>query len=206
VIQPIRSCFVTMVGQPLSCLLLCLSVGIAGCGGASVPAPRTIDPAELPPYDAEAAELFDDSLALEIFQLKVDPTSIENNAVFGKRARLANRIQAVRLRTIAEDRAGDNVRYKLVVSPVAAPIVGETFAAEDELRVGQASPSLNLIRSMDVELVGRSFVVLVRSFRLGDKQVDHFRAEPDTPEMRKVLADLRSTEELTADPSNPKGE
>jgi hypothetical protein len=147
---------------------------------------------DLPPYDAEAAELFDDSVAPEVFGFKVDRSSVLNDSIFRERVAKADQIQAVRLSTIQQDKVGLAVRYRLILAPLPPALAGEPLSPETELQVGLGSPSLNLIRSMDLELVGKEFIVLLKAFRLSGKAVWHFSAEPNTAPIRDAILKLRA--------------
>jgi hypothetical protein len=193
VIQPARA--LLKIGQPaLFRLVLAFACGpLAACASGSPAVASNERPTEeLPPYTAEAAELFDDSLAPEVFGFKVDRSNILEDSVFKDRVQASDQVQAVRLSTIQQDRIGQTVHYRLVLSPVGPPLVGDPLPPDSELRVGLGSPSLNLIRSMDIELVGKEFIVLLKVFRLSGKAVIHFRAEPNTAPMREAITKLRS--------------
>lgn len=181
------------VNRPVICTLVLLLLFGAGACSPSPAAPETPDEvAELPPYDAEAAEVFDDSIAPEIFGFRVDRSNLMSDKALAQRVREAERIQEVRLTTIQQDKMGSVLRYVLLVSPVAAPLAGESIPADYEVRVGAGSPSLSLIRSMDVELVGKRFILFLKSFRKANQLVVHFRGEPNSDAFRTAITQMRA--------------
>jgi hypothetical protein len=146
---------------------------------------------QLPPYTAEAQEIFDDSLAPEVFGIKVERRSFLTEPHFETRARTADHVFRAKLLTIASDRVADQVRYKLVFQPVGEPLVGSKIGGEVELMVGRGSSSLNMLRSMAPDAVGRTSLLLVRRYRLNMDRVLHFRGEPDTPEAVLAVQEAR---------------
>lgn len=173
-------------------LWLVLAVLPAACTRGPVRADAGVPTQDLPVYDTAQAHLFDDSIAPEVFGLKVDGIPPEQDKQLLKRSMQADHALRVKLKTIREERFGDTVRYRIVLRPVGPPLFGAPVTtdgeSELELMVGRASPSLSLIRSMSVEVVGAQFVLLLKRFQMNGEQVLHFRAEADEePIVRAIL-------------------
>ena len=83
--------------------------------------------------------LFDDSVAPEIFGFKVDRSNVLKDSVFQERVGKADQIQAVRLSTIQQDKAGLVVRYRLILSPLPPALAGEPLSPETD--TGVAGPA-----------------------------------------------------------------
>lgn len=164
---------------------------VVGCG-ASTAEPATLEePAEhLPTYDQEAARIFDDSIAPEVFGLQVERANPARDSVLRERSQSADHVARVKLRTILEERFDDSLRYRIIVQPLGEPILGAALPEELELTVGRASPSLSMLRSMSVEAVGAKFILLLKRYQINGEPVFHFRGEPD---QGNVLAAIQRT-------------
>lgn len=148
----------------------------------------------LPPYDTEAAQVFDDSIAPEVFGLQVERSNPAKDELLRRRAQTADHVARVKLRTILEERFADSLRYRIVVQTLGAPIAGEALPPELELTVGRASPSLSMLRSMSVEAVGAKFILLLRRYQLDSEPVLHFRGEPDQGDILAAIQQASTPE------------
>lgn len=157
-----------------------LLLGFIACGSSAEPRATAERPAEeLPAYDQEAARVFDDSIASEVFGLQVERPNPAKDPLLRQRSRVADHVARVKLRTILEERFDDSLRYRIIVQPLGEPILGAALPEELELTVGRASPSLSMLRSMSVEAVGAKFILLLKRYQLNGEPVFHFRGEPD---------------------------
>jgi len=159
-----------------------LSCGKAANDGFAAPPVE-----ELPSYDQEAARVFDDSIAPEVFGLQVERASPARDSLLRKRSQAADYIARVKLRTIREERFGDSLRYRIVVQRLGDSIRGDTLPPQLELTVGRASPSLVMLRSMSVEVVGATFILLLKRYQLNNEPVLHFRGESDKATILKAI-------------------
>lgn len=178
------------------CLLhLVGTLSLASCSGPSTEQAASAQPTEqLPVYDQEAAQVFDDSIAPEVFGLQVERTNPAKDRVLRARSRGADHITRVKLRTILEERFAESLRYRIVVQPLEEPIFGGTLPAELELTVGRASPSLSMLRTMSVEAVGAKFILLLKRYQLNSEPVFHFRGEPDQADVLAAIRQANTTE------------
>lgn len=169
---------------------ICLLIG---CG---TPEPH-ISVADLPPYTAEEAHLYDDSIASEVVDGQA-PGS-EPSPPFVERVIHADLIVPVKLVAINVERSADAVRYQLVADPSGEPLHGFIGEGPLELAVGRASPSLALLKAMDTQLVGRDLIVIARRYQREGEIVVHFRAEPDTLEVREAVREALASQVAKAD-------
>lgn len=153
---------------------------LVACGSSAEPRATAEQPTEeLPAYDQEAARVFDDSIAPEVFGLQVERPNPAKDPLLRERSHVADHVARVKLRTILEERFDDSLRYRIIVQPLGEPILGAALPEELELTVGRASPSLSMLRSMSVEAVGAKFILLLKRYQLNGEPVFHFRGEPD---------------------------
>lgn len=165
---------------------------VTGCGSAPAsPPPLLPTGADLPVYDESAASLFDDSISPEVFGLDTQRSTAQSRGLLHQRSQRASHIARVKLRTIREERFGDELRYKVVFEPLGEPLAGPQLPEEVEVSVGRASPSLSMLRSMSVEAVGAKFVLLLKQYQLNSQPVLHFRGEPDRTEITTAILQAR---------------
>src|SRR5690606_9517368 len=129
-------------GRPRYALLLGLAACLLCCGKADKDGFAAPPTDELPVYDQQAARIFDDSIAPEVFGLQVERASPTRDSLLRERSQASDYIARVKLRTIREERFDDSLRYRIVVQPLGEPIAGDALPPELELTVGRASPSL----------------------------------------------------------------
>jgi hypothetical protein len=145
----------------------------------------------LPPYDENAATLFDDSIAPEVFGLGAQRPSARSERLLQQRSVQADHVARVKLRTIREERFDEALRYRLVFEPLGDPIAGPKLPPDVEVSVGRASPSLSTLRSMSVEAVGTKFILLLKQYQLNSEPVLHFRGEPDRADVTAAILQAR---------------
>lgn len=172
------------------------AAGVAvGCGRAATEQPAPPPPVEdLPLYDQDALQVFDDSIAPEVFGLQVERSKPAKDPLLKRRCKAADHIARVKLRTILEERFAESLRYRIVVQPLGEPLVGGALPSELELTVGRASPSLSMLRSMSVEAVGAKFILLLKRYQLNSEPVLHFRGEPDQDNVLAAILQANTTE------------
>ncbi len=143
----------------------------AGCGGTK-PSELPID--ELPAYEDESSDWFDDSLSPAIFGLSGN-TDVIREPFWAQLVVASDHISRVRLTTVTRARTGDQVSYRVVLRPIGDPIRGPSLDDAVEVRVGLESPSIGLLHSLDTEAVGKKFIVFLKRFRSNSQAVWHFR-------------------------------
>lgn len=173
----------TAIGRFLLLQLVLLGMACGSTAPADIPVDR------LPPYTAEAAELFDDSLTPEIFGVE-QRNDVTEEEVFSDLVKAADHIARVRLTTVARSRAGRRTRYLIVLQPLDV-IAGPEPESPLEVSVGLASPSTGLLRALDTEAVGKKFIVFLKRYRANGEPVWHFRGITDTAD---ALAAIRAVE------------
>ncbi|MCA9640632.1 MAG: hypothetical protein H6718_33430 [Polyangiaceae bacterium] len=174
-------------------LLLAASLALVACGPA-----LSEQPSGLPPYTATSAGLFDDTLASEIFDMpSAEQTPAQQQRRLRGRVTEADLVVQVRVSTVTRDGTGENVRYNLSLTPVAAPLKGQVSGAI-EVEVGPTSPSFALVRSEDTRLVGRQLLLLLKRFDESGAVTNHFRGEAATPENADQIRKMMALDELNA--------
>lgn len=177
------------LGLRVSGALAC--IWLVACASAVVQPTESRAEGHLPPYDENAAALFDDSISPEVFGLGAQRSTPQTERLLRERSRQARHVARVKLRTIREERFDEALRYKVVFEPLGEPLVGPPLPPEIELSVGRASPTLSTLRSMSVEAVGTKFILLLKQYQLNSEPVLHFRGEPDRPEVTTAILQAR---------------
>ena len=177
----------------LCSLLTGVCLAASACGGSGQELPQ-VPLQELPPYTEDEQRIFDDSIAPEVFGLSVERTSYVDEPEFVERVQFADYITRAKLQTVTADSVKDRPQYRVVLTLLGEPIAGLAPRRQIELVVGRASPSLNLLRSMATDAVGRTTIVFVREYRLNEQRVLHFRSEPDSQDVLDAVREVRSRE------------
>ncbi len=157
---------------------------VCGCWGSTNPSERPLE--ELPTYEAEPAQWFDDSLSPSIFGLPEGP-DVTRASYWEQLVQSADYVSRVRLTTVTRARTGDQVSYRVVLRPVGSAIRGPEMEDEIEVRVGLDSPSIGLLHSLDTEAVGKKFIVFLKRFRANDQSTWHFRGVPESAKTLEAI-------------------
>jgi hypothetical protein len=144
---------------------------------------------ELPPYTAEEAELFDDSLPGQLFKLRGGPAVPTTDPEFAKLVSAADYVGRAKLTTVTRTRypGQTGVRYQLSMA-LEEPLRGDALDSPVDIWVNRGSPSLGLLRALDTDAVGTRFIVLLKRYRVRGQMVLHFRAYPDDPSVAEAIA------------------
>ena len=162
-----------------SSVVTVVALTIASCGTPGPAGPTR----PLPTYVGHTTELFDDTIepaAVGIsLDVGVDPRSDRR---LRERTQVGDAVLRVRVTTITakEDENGAPffiLGFHTLESLAGAFPPGDTF----EVTVGKSSPSAGLLKGMQEQVVGRTFVGFVRAFVRsdGDQEI-HFHLAPDT--------------------------
>jgi hypothetical protein len=170
-LRPARSASIASVVSLLACVFV-------GCGLPNAAGPTR----PLPSYVGHSTELFDDTIepaAVGIsLDVGVDPRS---DRQLRERTQVGDAALRARITTITEKDDEGATRYVLglhTVEMLAGPFPpGDTF----EVNVGKSSPSAGLLKGLEGQIVGKTFVAFVREFVRpdGDREL-HFHLAPDT--------------------------
>jgi hypothetical protein len=186
-VSSLRRCTVPLIG-----LLLAASVS---CD----PLPPAARPARpLPTYAGHAAELFDDSIEPAAVGLslegRVDP---HVDRGLRERTQVGDAVVRVRATTVTAKQEESGTRYVMglrTLELVAGPFPpGNTF----EVGVDQKSPSVGLLKGMENQIVGKTFIAFVRAFVRADGDTEvHFHLAPDTKEEVAAVKDAAALANL----------
>jgi len=152
----------------------------------------------LPAYAGHAAELFDDIIEPGAVGLTLDgrPDPRADRAL-RERTQVGDAVLRVRATTVTAKQEDSGVRYAVglhTLESVAGPFPpGETF----EVTVGPLNPSTGILKTMEGQVVGKTFVVFVRAFVRpdGDQEL-HFHFAPDTKDELAAVRDAAALSRL----------
>ncbi len=146
--------------------------------------------AALPAYSTQAATLFDDSMAPDIFGAVPD-TDAASDPVLASRTQQAEAVLPVRVQTVTSDSGGDNPDYTLVLQPAGPALAGHAGPEEISIEVEPTSPAYPFVHSADSTLVGKEFILFFRHYNQEGRTTLHWRAEADTPALRAAVEQAR---------------
>ena len=168
---------------------ICLWLAISGSSCSAAPAKSPA--AGLPIYGAEDAALLDDGLSGHLFETAFVPGTAGDDPDFRDRVLRAEGIWAVKVATVSrEGSLGDTRSYGLSFRPIES-LVGALPTEPISLTISGKDPSFHWLDRAEGAWVGHQLLLMVRSFREGDKVVLHFHGEPDTADLRAQILEIR---------------
>jgi hypothetical protein len=168
-----------------------VALGMA-CGAAhpTVAAPA----APSPPYDAQAARLFDDRIDGNAVGLADVTDNPRSDPTFRARTQNADLVARLRVLTVTTDLIGGKPLYHVALGFVAPPLVQHDFREDHvEISVRSNSAAFGVVKWLDVGLIGHTFVGFFRRYSEGDDLAMRFHLAADTP---SVLAAAREADML----------
>ncbi len=175
----------------VAALLLALAtVASVACGPSGRPK-APLAGQQLPPYDADAATLFDDSIAPDVFGASVDGSEAANDPVLASRTAQAESVLPVRVSTVTSDTGGESPSYTLMLQPAGPPLAGKPLTRPIGVEIGPDSPSYAFVHSADSTLVGREFILFFRHYNEQGQTTLHWRGEADTAALRSAVERAR---------------
>jgi hypothetical protein len=179
-------------------VLLTLSLGpLAGCGGSHEVARRGTPVAPLLPYDQQQARLFDDRIepsALGIPDVSLAP---RQDPELRSRTQSADRVARVRVSTVTVDSVDGEQTYHLTLAAIDQALVAKTQADRAELLIRKHTPAFGLVKSMETDLIGKTFVLFIRDFPGDEEPVAHWHVAPDNPDVVAAVRDATAFVELS---------
>lgn len=166
-----------------------VALGSLGCGG-SEPGSRHPD-RPLPAYSGHAAELFDDSIEPQAVGLEFEaPTDPRVDTRFRERAQTSDAILRAKVETVTARGDGASARYDIAFR-VLEKISGENPPRDEfTLHVEGDNPTSGILRSMQTQLGGKTFVVFVREFVRPDGDGEwHFHMSQDAKNVVSAAKD-----------------
>jgi hypothetical protein len=166
--------------------ILVHGLAVAACAGMAPPGAPT---RQLPPYGGRATELFDD--AIEASAVGYDLGGMGPRKVARDLAELAQSADSIiraRVVTVTTDPGPSGESWQLGLHPVSA-IGGSSPRDEDfTLVIRSSDPSAGLLRTVELRLVGTTFIAFTREFSGTSSEhaptipVLHFHIVPDSRE------------------------
>jgi hypothetical protein len=167
----------------LSLLVLAIGFGCTSSKGPNGP------PSGLPDYTPEEAALFDDMLPPRVFGVEVEEIAPTRDRKLAERTRYADFVVAVRVSTLTREGAEEKGAYVVTVEPVQPAFAGYTPQGAFDILVPFGNPSYRLLHANRHAWVGTRLVLFGRRYNLSGMAALHWRAEPDTPEMRAAITE-----------------
>jgi hypothetical protein len=145
----------------------------------------------LPSYAGHATVLFDDTIepaAVGItLDVGVDPRT---DRLLRERVQVGDSTSRVRVTTVTAKEEDNGTRYVVGLKSLE-PLAGHFPQSETfEVTVGKSSPSTGILKGLDGQIVGKTFVGFVRAFVRpdGDPEV-HFHLAPDSKDEIAAVKD-----------------
>jgi len=168
-----------------------LALALAACTPTPSGPPTGPGPI-LAPYAGPDLQLFDDTLAPEVFGAFPDSSD-----PLAARARSAEGVVPVRVRTVTRDTTGEVESYTVDVVPSGPALKGPNPTTSLALTVPTSGASFPLVRASEAGLVGSGLLLFYKRFQDRGAVVLHWRAELDTPRVRKVVEEATLLGELS---------
>lgn len=141
--------------------------------------------ADLPRWEAQAREVFDDNIDPAAVGLSMDGPSPKADPFLRERACTADVVARVRVQTVTVDTVGDQQTYHFGVQVVPSALTdAQVQDGSFELTVKPKSLAFGIARAFDARLRGRTFVAFLKRF--GDSDGDtrlHWHLSPDSAEV-----------------------
>lgn len=177
--------------EPLSrpLLLICLVVAAGGACSPTANPVTAASAARYPEYTDADATLFDDTLAPEVLG---GSAMAATGRPLAERAEAADAILRVRVTTVTSQDASGTPAYTLVLAPVGPPLAGPRESEPLSVQVLADSPAYPLVRAIDSELVGTTFILLYRRYNEAGRVALHWHGVPDTDAERASIGQGRA--------------
>ena len=152
---------------------------LVACGGSGQGSRSPDRP--LPAYAGRPTELFDDVIEPQAVGLAFEPAADpRSDPKFRERAQTSDAVLQVKVMTVTSRGDGAGARYDLAFHTLQK-VSGENPPRDDfTLHVEGDSPSAGIVRTMQTQLGGKTFVVFLREFVRADGEGEwHFHLSPD---------------------------
>ena len=160
--------------------------------GACAPPPAQSPALGLPTFGAEHAALLDDGFSGHLFETAFVPGVAGDDAHFADRVRAAESIWQLKVATVSrEGSLGNSRRYNLVFRTLGT-LAGPPPRAPVSLTISAKDPAFHWLDRVGGAWVGHELLLMVRRYRSEDDVVLHFHGEPDNPELRARIGDIRA--------------
>jgi hypothetical protein len=183
---------------PRSSMAVCLLLTAGSLFDCTPLEPPPAPARPLPAYAGHAAELFDDVIEPGAVGVSLDPgDDPRTDRRVRERAQIGDATVRLRITTLTTKEEDSGTRY-IVGVQVVEKLTGQyppppTF----ELSLGRTSPSVGIVKAMDNQLVGKTFIAFLRTFVRGDGDHElHFHLGADTKAEVEAVTDAAALLQL----------
>ena len=135
----------------------------------------------------------DDGFSGHLFETAFIPGVAGDDSHFEDRVRASASIWVLKVATVSREGSfGDNRRYGLVFRTLES-LAGPLPAGPVSITISAKDRSFHWLDRVGGAWVGHEVLLMARSYRGQDEAVLHFHGEPNTPELRARIADIRAT-------------
>ena len=168
-----------------------LLLALAACGGGDANGRSRSPDRPLPAYTGHAAELFDDAIEPQAVGLEFEtPLDPRIDPKFRERAQVSDAILRAKVDTVTARGDGAQARYDIAFR-VVEKIAGMNPPHDEfTLHVEGDNPTAGILRTMQTQLGGKTFVAFVREFVRPDGDGEwHFHLSPDAKNVASAARD-----------------
>lgn len=160
-----------------------------GCGRTT---PSKAPDPLLPEYSPEAARIFDDVLAPAVFGFDPEGRLVAKDPKLRERVRTSDFVFAARVQTVSRVGGVQHTgAYELTLAPSGPALLGEFDGKPIVVRIDANNPSYLWIEGAGPSWIGTRLLFFARRFSgagTAEGGALHFRCEPDSAEVRSVIA------------------
>jgi hypothetical protein len=176
--------------SPLSQLGYRFAPAVVAVFACSPAKPAAVVASDLPPYTPEAAVLFDDSFARDVF----DPTLAQHGNDWQRalvlRTRYADAIVRARISTVSRSSApldSSESIHELVLNPLEPALAGQTSGEPIAVQLSPQSPAYGLIARGGSSLIGKTVILFFKRYNDEGREAIHWHAETDTDVVKHAI-------------------
>ncbi|MCU0690201.1 MAG: hypothetical protein MUF54_02245 [Polyangiaceae bacterium] len=179
------------------------ALALPACQPANANSARPANASALEPWEGVDKELFDDSIDLAAAGF-ADPARAAGDPKLRQRAKRAEFILRVRVRSVTIHGTDTNARYLIALRTLGDPVFGPRPPSDDiTLTITAASPAFGVARAMDLRFSGRTVVAILRRFHQANEQALHWHLTADSPEVHDVLRRARLAADVAERHADP---
>jgi hypothetical protein len=170
---------------------------VVGCEG-SVSVAGQVPANEFPPYQGQAATLFDDRIDPSAVGLADVASKPRTDPVLRARAQNAEAVARARVATVSVDSAAGRPTYRLSLDLREGSISRRGFTEDHvEIAVRPDSPAFGVVKWLDTRLIGRTFIAFFHRYA-GTEEVEvRFHLSADDPEVLAAVKEAAALGEIS---------
>lgn len=169
-----------------------ISLTIIGCEASlRTDASQPIDLEPLPDYSGAMQRIFDDEFGGLTLGTSLSDLEAGTNGLLSKRILSAQKISVCSVDTVTEGSVGPNLAAIVDLRSPGLSLTSSGPGDCPKLQVAATSFSYSVLRQSGGSLVGKSVVIFVRDFKEDGNVRKHWHVEPDRPEIRASVQNLR---------------